>query len=526
MSVSVNTQGETARAAGEMTSNNYLLAIGAMTGNSLDGVDVVLTRFDKDGTIKDLKSHSVSSPAQLTAKLRAVREVINNCQGDMETAIREFESKAAEHGSFDDVQNQYIRFVATAIHELIELCKQDAELAAEYDLTRIDVIGFHGQTCAHFPPSIARTNDPNVTYTVQIGDGQALADLTGIPVVYDFRSDDLMNGGEAAPLAPVHHQHLAEQLRKQGRFPIAFCNAGNTGNFTIISATTDSGDVSVVGWDAGPFNNYPDRLVQMERGEECDRDGRFGTKGKVNLALLKMLFETAVTTQDGRNYLLETPPKSSDPQWYRLIPELTGERECDGQTVSFEDRLRTAEYFAAYIYAHALSMVPEHLIMPRFFALCGGGWKNPVSRQHFAALLQGESSDNPILDEHKSLFEKLRARLGEGAEIVVTRSDEFGFDGTAMEARIFADAAVSRVMGRSFTRPSTTGVSRDTVCGIIRFPAGASGERGSKLRDWLDQFQTLDCTVDKPDAFDRRWSRAVAGWKGRLGGSGPHYECV
>jgi len=548
------TQNQALTATETMTKRDYLLAIGAMTGNSLDGVDVVLTRFGKDGSITDLKSHSVVSPAQLTERLRTVREVINTAGGDMNEAVRRLDKLAgggveeagvrldelsvedegrAAHCRFDDVQNQYIRFVAGAIQELIALAKADAKLSADYDLNNIDLIGFHGQTCAHFPPSIARTADPNVTYTVQIGDGQALADLTGIPVVYDFRSDDLMHGGEAAPLAPVHHQHLAERLRKQGRFPIAFCNAGNTGNFTIISGTAGSGaqgqppaaQVSVLGWDAGPFNNYPDRLVQLERGEECDRDGKFGSKGKVNIALLERLFDTAVITQDGRNYLLEPPPKSSDPQWYRLIPELTGEASCGGEKLSFEDRLRTAEYFSAYIYVHALSMVPEHLPMPRYFALCGGGWKNPVVKDHFAGLLLGDFENNPVLERHRDSFAKLLQRLAASNEqagtaedraVVVAMADEFGFDGTAMEARIFADAAVSRIRGQAFTRPSTTGVERDTVCGIIRFPGGTPDGGSANLRGWLDEFKSQDATVDRPEVFDGRWSRASAGWNARL----------
>lgn len=498
-----------------MLARNYLLAIGAMTGNSLDGVDVVLTRFDEDGTITDLKAHSVSSPAPLTTNLRALRETINTTSGDMEAAVQKFNEQSAEHGTFDDVQNDYIRFVADAILELIKIAVQDKALASQYDLGRIDLIGFHGQTCAHFPPSIARSNDSDTVYTCQIGDGQGLADLTGIPVVYDFRSDDLMAGGEAAPLAPVHHQHLAEQLRKQGHFPIVFCNAGNTGNLTVISVTAGSGELSVLGWDAGPFNNYPDALVQLEHGEECDRDGMYGAKGKVNIELLEKLFDTAVITRDGRNFLLESPPKSSDPQWYKLIPALTE------KSIAFEDRLRTAEYFSAYIYVHAISMTPDHLQMPLNYALCGGGWKNPVARDHFAGLLNGDFENNPILPAHKELFASLHNRLKRaeqesGHKVIVEMSDTFGFDGTAMEARIFADAAVCRVMAKPFTKPSTTGVKRDTVCGIIRYHGGDPGTASPALASWLKYYDSERATEDRPAIFDGRWSRASAGWHGRL----------
>jgi anhydro-N-acetylmuramic acid kinase len=500
--------------------HNYLLSIGVMTGNSLDGVDVVLTRFNKDGTILDLKAHGISSPADLTLGLRQLRKAINEHHGNMKKGIAKFDAQSNGQGTFADIHEKYIHFVARAIKELLALAKQDSTLISEYDLDKIDVIGFHGQTCAHFPPSIAKTADPATVYTCQIGDGQLLADLTGITVVYDFRSDDLMNGGEAAPLAPVHHQHLAEQMKRQGRFPVAFCNAGNTGNFTAISVDIKAGDLLVVGWDTGPFNNYPDALTQRERSEDCDHDGQYGAQGEVNASLLKILFDTAVVTNDGRNFLLQPPPKSSDPQWYRVVPELLGDKPVDGKVLSFEDRLRTAEYFSAYIYVWALTMLPENMQMPNYFALCGGGWKNPISRQHFISLMQGDFKQNPVLPEHLALFDKLKTRLlrtvnGErqnaiAQQVFVDLSDSYGFDGTAMEARIFADAAVCRIKGEPFTKTTTTGARTDTICGIIRFPNSNNANATPELLSWLKEYKSEHKTND--NVIDSRWGRAVAGW--------------
>jgi anhydro-N-acetylmuramic acid kinase len=500
---------------------DYLLSIGVMTGNSLDGIDVVLSLFDERGNIEDLKAHSVGLKTDLGTQLRNLRDVINQCQGDMNRAVSMFDQNKNQHGTFDIVQTSYIRAISQAIKELVKLAKEDASVASRFDLEKIDVIGFHGQTCAHFPPSIAKTKDPEVVYTCQIGDGQMLADLTGITVVYDFRSDDLMNGGEAAPLAPVHHQHLAEQMKRQGRFPVAFCNAGNTGNFTAISLNSKTNELTVIGWDTGPFNNYPDKLMQGERNEHCDRDGRIGEKGRVNQSLLRLLFDTAVVTNDGLNFLLQPPPKSSDPQWYKLIPELSGKLPVDGDVLSFEDRIRTAEYFSAYAYVWALTMIPEHIQMPNHFALCGGGWKNPISRSHFAELLCGDLDKQVVLTEHKDAFEKVRARglrsagttgNQSGGQIHVELSENYGFDGTAMEARIFADAAVCRIKGEAFTRPSTTGVKSDTTAGIIRFPGGKENNATPALLDWLSKYKSRDLTLDRPGIFDRRWGRASRGW--------------
>ncbi|MBX9691715.1 MAG: anhydro-N-acetylmuramic acid kinase, partial [Cyanobacteria bacterium] len=500
----------------EMQERNFLLAVGVMTGNSLDGVDTVLTKFSENGEITDLKSHGLTSPTELTEHLKQLRATINECSGDMALA----EKTLAERGSgssFDEIQSMYIRFVAQAVKELIALAKEDEILSAEYDFDQVDLVGFHGQTCAHFPPSIAKTADPTVVYTCQIGDGQQLADLLGITVVYDFRSDDLMNGGEAAPLAPLHHQHLAELLRQRGQFPIAFCNAGNTGNFTAISTNKENGEVSVLGWDVGPFNNYPDKLMQLEHGKECDLDGLLGSNGRISLDLLRKLFESAVVTQDGRNFLHAKPPKSSDPQWYRLIPELKGETEIAGQPLSFEDRLRTVEYFSAYIYVYALTMIPQNVNLPVHYALCGGGWKNPVPRNHFIGLIQADYEFHPVLPEHTEEFQNLRCRyLDQNETPVVALSENYGFDGTAMEARIFADAAVCRVKGQPFTTPSTTGARGNTICGVIRFPGRSQSNATATLETWLRRYNSRDLTIDKPSIFDNRWSRAVAGWQTRL----------
>ena len=470
-----------------MTDKSHLLVIGVMTGNSLDGADVVLTRFDEDGSIRDLKAHNLESPPELAQRLRELRTLVNSRKGDMDAVSKDL--------IFEETHNEYIDFVAQAIGELIKIAKEDEELKSTYDLNDIDLIGFHGQTCAHFPPSIAKANDPSIVYTVQIGDGQMLADLTGITVVCDFRSDDLMNG--------------------------------NTGNFTIISTrspgsaggspasntNTEHNEPYIAGWDVGPFNNYPDQLVRDERGHSCDMDGQFGRWGQIKESLMRKLFETAVITNDRRNFLTLPPPKSSDPQWYKVIPELAGKAMLDQKTLTFEDRLRTAEYFAAYIFVFALTMIPEDVTVPHHFALSGGGWKNPISRNHFAGLLAGDFLNHPVLKEHKEIFEGFIKRLPEPA--VIEFSDKYGFDGTAMEARIFADAAACRIKGEAFTQPNTTGATSDTICGIIHFPNKAESNGTFQLHKWLEKHQSRDLT--KPlDHFDSRWSRASAGWSQRL----------
>lgn len=492
-----------------MNERKYLFAIGVNTGNSLDAADVVLTKFGADDSIADIDALSSPMPAELGDRLRLFRAAVVDSFGDMDDAFRCYAQRAAElklpEETFDKLVSDYTHYVAGAVNELLQRCTKNG--------TAVDLIGFHGQTCAHQPPSIAK--EAGTAYTLQIGDGQQLANETGIPVVYDFRSDDLMNGGEAAPLAPMHHQHLAHHLKELDKFPIAFCNAGNTGNFSVITDHPEKG-VVLLGWDAGPFNDYPDKLMQLQRSESCDLDGVIGKNGKVNLDLLRVLFEKGAVTDHGENYLLQPPPKSSDPQWYRLLPELMGDAPVGGITLSFEDRVRTAEYFAAYVYFYSLHWIPREMQIPTCFALCGGGWNNPLSRGHFEQLLNGNFEDSPVLPEHKELFDDVLKRLrtnGKGIEIAM--ADEFGFSGQFMEARLFADAAVCRIKCEAFSLPGTTGCKSPTVLGILRFPQSNADLASENLKSWLASCGTASIAEDDSTLFDGRWSRAARGWSAR-----------
>lgn len=462
---------------------DHLDAIGIMTGNSLDGADLVLTRFGRDdGSIVDLAAHSVPFPEDHKDEWRAVRAAVGAAGGDMPRAVA-----ALGAATFDRTVGRYTDLLAGAV----------ADLRARAGV-EVDVIGLHGQTCGHRPPSVAAGAEP---YTVQVGDGRALADRAGVAVVDDFRSDDLMLGGEGAPLAPLHHRNLA---RAGGLAAVAFANGGNTGNLSVVTTRAGTGGPVVLGWDAGPFNHFPDQLMRRQAGRPCDLDAAVGRTGSVDLDLLGLLFRSGVATAAGANFLLQAPPKSSDPEWYRLPPELLGEVPVAGRAVPFADRVRTATYFATYALAHSLGFLPPDLAPPGRLATCGGGWRNPLCLPDLRALLGGDPAA-PVLPEHAGRFARLRAW---SARAVVGPSEDLGWDGTAMEARIFADAAVARVKGEPFTDPATTGARAPAVCGRLHFPQDDRARASAALRAWLDHFGTRPAP---PAPGDHRWSRAAAG---------------
>ena len=405
-------------------------AIGIMTGNSLDAVDTVITEFDNDKII-DICSYSQEIPIELADGFRKLKSLLKKNDGNIDAVSK------SKSFNFKNLHDSYINLVAKVVKELI--------LKANLKAKDIDIIGFHGQTCAHLPPSIS--NDGRA-YTIQIGSGQMLADLTKIPVAFDFRSDDILNGGEGAPLAPVHNLHIAQCLKLNN---VAFLNAGNTGNIAIISQNKNTKAPVLLGFDVGPCNHFIDLLARTVKNESCDFDGKFGVNGKVIHSIIKKLYKKATHTKDGRNFFEIAPPKSSDPSWYKAIPEIRNSH------ASFEDRIRTVEYFSAYLFVDALKFIPENIERPKHFLIFGGGWQNPI--------LLG--------DFKKLLLEKI-------PDATIEWSDVAGFSGKYMEARIFADMAKCKLLSEPFTFPETTGCQTPTICGIIVKPKGKNPQLWSR----------------------------------------------
>ena len=483
----------------------HLIALGIMTGNSLDGVDIVITDFARGGAIIDLASGFTPFPSNLADGVRTLRDLLRIHNGDVTKADTAFGETQNDRAALSRLHSEYLELVAQACRSTIDRAIQDGILA---NRNLIDVIGFHGQTCAHLPPSLTKGNASS--YTIQLGDGQALANMLGIPVIYDFRSDDIMHGGEGAPLAPLHHLHLAEVTKSHGAFPIAFANAGNTGNLSIITNRVGHKAAQTFGWDTGPFNHFSDLLAREECHKSHDVDGAVGKKGTVNKTLLQLLFDKSAITSDGSNFLTKQPPRSSDPQWYRALPELLGKAPVGEEPLSLPDRMRTAEYFAAYCVMHSLTLVPGDCEIPSHYGLCGGGWKNPVVLSAFRELLN-PTGPPVILDAHRAAYKQLLMRLA-NKTVMVELTSAYGFDPQAMEARIFADAAVHRVWNQPFTLPQTTGVKAPCVCGVVKFPKD-SEPNTFRIGAIMDADGTLYEAVHALPAKDTRFSRALPGWQ-------------
>ena len=396
--------------------------IGNMTGNSMDAIDLVLTEFDGD-KMTDVCTFTRSYSKEMQDKIELLRaKVFNKTRKEIES-LPEFQT----------IHDDYVKQVAECINEMCTSYKIDKKT--------IDAIGFHGKTLDHNPPSKAK-NDGTKPYTLQIGSGQMLADLTGISVVYDFRSDPLMAGFEGAPLVPPHNAHIAAT---EGNG--VYYNGGNTSNFAIIL-----NGKAQIGADAGPFNEYTDNYIRSYSDLSFDKDGILGKKGQLSTNLLQEIFNC------GREFYEAKLPKSGDPAYYHKEQIF---QYVQQKGIKFEDAVRTFEYAAAYVAVQALTLVPNDIRIPQHFVLFGGGWKNPVVRESFDGLLRGEGE---VLYEHQENFERLRQRLGD--KVTISQSTF----GDYMEARLFADLARYKLENKAWEIPEIVKSGRRIVCGRTAQP--------------------------------------------------------
>lgn len=425
------------------------LIIGNMTGNSMDAIDLVLTEFNDD-IMRDVCTYTKSYSRDMQNKIENLRtKVFNKTTSEIER-LPEFRL----------IHDEYVRQIAECINEM---CKK-----FNIDKNKIDAIGFHGKTLDHNPPSKART-DGSLPYTLQIGSGQMLADLTGIPVVYDFRSDPLMAGFDGAPLVPPHNAHISA-TEGDG----CYYNGGNTSNFALIVDGT-----ALIGADAGPFNEYTDNYIRDHTNESFDKDGMFGKKGSLNKSLLQNLFKF------GRKYYDAPLPKSGDPAYYykEQIFQYINEKKF-----KFEDVVHTFEYFAAYVAVQALSLIPDDIKIPNKMILFGGGWKNPIVRETFEQLLKGNGY---VLPEHQEQFTKLRNRFSSSPEV---RNSNFG---DYMEARLFADLARYKLDNKAWEIPEIIKSGKTIICGRIARPNKKRKYYNDRVNRAAKGWQTLNKAKNK-----------------------------
>ena len=375
-----------------------ICAIGLMSGTSMDGIDLAMLRTDGEDFIERGPSFFVPYEAAFRRRIEMGLETAKS--------IAHRDERPGDLGRLErDITGRHA--------DAVEAFLRDG--ARNWGST--GVVGFHGQTILH---------RPQTGLTVQLGDGALLATATRLPVVYDMRANDMLHGGQGAPLVPAYHAALVKSLpaRFAGASPVVFVNIGGISNITYVPEKGDP-----IAFDSGPGNALIDQWVSREGGVPYDADGAIASEGGVVQVVVERYLDAPFFEKAG--------PKSLDRNDFTL--DTAGQMEL-------ADGARTLAAVSAAAILKAAEHMPEP---PKLWIVCGGGRKNP----HIVAdLLEGAAKD--------------------GAEVIL--AEDAGFNGDSMEAEAWAYLAVRSMKGLPLTFPTTTGCREAVTGGVLALPRGAS----------------------------------------------------
>lgn len=366
------------------------LYIGLMSGTSLDGIDAALTDFSNGG-FRLIQHHHQPFPKELKTILTEL--IIANKPPD--SLIAKTTSRK--------LANCYV----DAINKLLTLTSDSREQIAKHNIL---AIGNHGQTIYHQPP-----------LSIQIDDGQYIADQTGITVVNQFRQADLAAGGQGAPLVPAFHREIFSAADKS----VAVVNVGGIANITALPVT---GDVS--GFDTGPGNTLMDCWIQQAQGLEFDRGGEWARGGKVISQLLNAMLADP--------WFRKEPPKSTGREHFNRLWVEGMLGKCDSINNPQDIQATLCE-----VTAISISTALQRSDNLQQAYICGGGAHNEYLMERLQQLLPATS---------------------------LIASEVQGIPADWVEACAFAWLARAHHNGITGNIPEVTGATKPCVLGTAHLP--------------------------------------------------------
>ena len=398
--------------------------VGVMTGTSVDGLDIALV--DMGSTSEDASPLASKSLPSETSAVAIAEAATIPFPAALAQDLRELCSPGADDVARVGAADARLGdFIGTSV----------AECLRRWGVPPRDVraIGCHGQTIRHHPSATP-------PFTVQIGDANRVAEITGIDTVADFRRRDIAAGGEGAPLAPLFHAALFRDATRHR----AVVNIGGIANATLLAA----GSPAILGFDTGPGNVLLDAWIRRCKDDAYDRDGAWARTGSTVPDLLRAL--------QADPFIAREPPKSTGKETYHLgyvedacrRARKTGADDASGEYAAADVQATLAE-FTAWSIAEAVRR--WRATLPAMSALddvvlCGGGRRNAY------------------------LVERLATHL-DGLRLATT--DDLGIDGDALEAAAFAWFAHRTLEKLPSNAPSVTGASGARVLGAVYLGAPA-----------------------------------------------------
>lgn len=371
-------------------------ALGLMSGTSLDGLDISIIKSDGIKEYLSIFDRYFEYDNQIIEKLLKIRGKLSSFQ-DLKSNEKEI----------INLEKEITLFHARAVEIVLKEFKSS-----------IDLIGFHGQTIFH---------EPKMKITKQLGDGKLLSQLTKKKVVYNFRENDLTNGGQGAPLTPIFHNILANKINEKFNlgFPIYILNIGGISNITI---TADKNNLwnkdKIYAYDIGPGNCLIDDWIRNNSKKKFDKGGSIAKSGKLDKLILNQALENFSTVD---NY-----EKSLDVKDFDIF---------FAKGLSLEDGTKTITEFTAKLISNGINYINSlDQSFSNNWLVCGGGRKNEY------------------------LLERIRKNH---KEINLVPIEKYGINGDFIESQAFAFLAIRSLKGKPISFPTTTRCKQPLTGGVI-----------------------------------------------------------
>jgi len=356
--------------------------IGMMSGTSMDAINVTLVQ--SDGV--SLKRHHIN--------------VISNYRNETKLLLKQSLLDFKKNFKDPFLKNHLINLITYDHYKAVDKVIKKTDI-------KPDLIGFHGQTIYH---------NPEKKISIQLGDSQLLSNLTEIDVISNFRDNDIIYGGEGAPLAPVYHKFLIKELKLP--LPSCFLNIGGVSNLTFWDG------FQLIGFDTGPGNCMMDTYMQDKLSLDYDDAGKLASQGEINHKIKEHFLNY--------KYFKKNYPKSLDKQAFNHIIQIIYD-----MNLTPSDAMATLTECTFLSIIQSINLLPQK---PKNLIIMGGGVHNLY------------------------LLKKLK-NIG---KINVYTAKEKNIPGDFIEAELLAFLAARNYFKLPITFPKTTGVKRP-LCGGKHF---------------------------------------------------------
>ena len=365
-------------------------AIGLMSGTSGDGVDASIIKTDGNDKFEHISNHYFEYPGEIFDKFHNLVSRIQY-KDDLQKNAKDI----------NELERETTLFNAKVVNKILRNYSQS-----------IDLIGYHGQTIFH---------DAKKKITKQIGNANLLSNLTHQKVIFNFRENDINNGGQGAPLTPIFHKMLSNKFNLN---PSIFINIGG-----ITNATKIQNSDKIFATDIGPGMCLIDKWIRKKTRKKFDNNGDIAYLGKVNMNLDYELenFFYSENKNSKHNSIKSFSTNDFEINFVRGLSLEDGAATLSQYTV---------EVISDYI-KNAILNYEDEKFNPNII-LCGGGRKNKYIINNLEKKL-----------EELNLFDKEKNKI----KLV----DNFGIDGDFVESQAFAYLSVRSLLELPITFPNTTG---------------------------------------------------------------------